>query len=215
MRTMKDSTNVADTRGAQLRAGYINGLYRSVEPGVAVQISVFAPANQGNCLDVESGDATPSQAPGWVRMRRAAGVDPSVYCSEYTWPAVQASFRQAGVAPPHYWIANWNGKAEMIPGAIAHQYCSPGTGSGGHWDLSLVADFWPGVDQAPVPAPAPPSPVYHPTWHIYWVRLGDSLSRIAYRLGFSLRTIEQWNPQLNRGHNFNLIYPGDRVHYLK
>src|SRR5207245_9944229 len=42
----------------------------------------------------------------------------------------------------------------MPPTAVAKQYQHP-PASGGHYDLSVVADYWPGVD--PVPPPAPPS----------------------------------------------------------
>jgi hypothetical protein len=34
----------------------------------------------------------------------------------------------------------------MIRGAVAKQYADPGTHGGGHYDLSIVADYWPGVD---------------------------------------------------------------------
>jgi hypothetical protein len=139
---------------ASMVGGYVDG--NAVWPAAAwtrfpravqVRIAVFASTNDGNVLDVELGDATPSQAPGWVRMRRAAGADPSVYCNASTWPAVQAAFRAAGVAQPHYWIAHYGPGPIIPPGAVAVQYADPPHGSGGHWDISAVADFWPGVDK--------------------------------------------------------------------
>lgn len=138
-----------------LVAGYVDGP-RSQWPAagwarhsasILVRIAVFASTNAGHVLDVETGDATPSQAPGWVKMRRAAGTDPTVYCSISLWPAVRAAFHAANVAEPHYWVAGYPGGGAVIPaGAIAHQYADPLT-SGGQWDLSVVADYWPGVDQ--------------------------------------------------------------------
>lgn len=138
-----------------LVAGYVDGP-RSQWPAagwvrhagsILVRIAVFASTNAGIVLDVETGDATPSQAPGWVKMRRAAGVDPTVYCNLALWPTVRAAFHSANVPEPHYWVAGYPGGGAVIPaGAIAHQYADPLT-SGGQWDLSVVADYWPGVDQ--------------------------------------------------------------------
>jgi hypothetical protein len=99
---------------------------------------------------VETGDATPAQAPGWVKARRAAGADPTVYCSASLWPTVRAAFTAAGVAQPHYWIAHYDGDPTIPAGAVAKQYVDP-PNSGGHWDLSAVAGHWPGVDITPAP----------------------------------------------------------------
>lgn len=138
-----------------LVAGYVDGP-RSQWPAagwarhagsILVRIAVFASTNAGIVLDVETGDATPAQAPGWVKMRRAAGADPTVYCNLSLWPTVRAAFHSANIAEPHYWVAGYPGGGAVIPaGAIAHQYADPAT-SGGQWDLSVVADYWPGVDQ--------------------------------------------------------------------
>jgi hypothetical protein len=134
--------------GAELLAGYGDGLYndfaaeRARFPGaIVVQIAVFARDNLGVVLDVENGDATPAEAPGWVVMRRKAGVDPTVYCNASTWPAVRAAFRAAGVAEPHYWIAAYDGDPTIPAGAIAKQWRDAGP-----YDQSAVADYWPGVD---------------------------------------------------------------------
>jgi hypothetical protein len=149
---MYDGVTVADLpAGAQLYAEYVDGHYANTQavaerfPGaVHVPIAVFASTNAGVVLDVEQGDASPAEAPGWVQMRRAHGIDPSVYCSASTWPAVRDAFRAAGVAEPHYWIAQYDGAAEIPNGAVAKQYESTAG-----WDMSVVADYWPGVDPAP------------------------------------------------------------------
>ncbi|GAB3161635.1 hypothetical protein GCM10027258_78980 [Amycolatopsis stemonae] len=153
MRTMYDAVTAANIpAGAQMVAGYIDRI--KLEPwssadwarfpnAVKVTIVKKASTNDGHVLDVEPGDATAGQAPGWVRMRRAAGADPTVYCSLSTWPSVRSAFSSAGVAEPHYWIAHYNGDPTIPDGAIAKQYrgnVAPG------YDISSVADFWPGVD---------------------------------------------------------------------
>lgn len=156
-RTMYDAVSVPSVpAGAVLVAGYDDGFYNDVAAFEArfphakvVPITVFASDDRGIVLDVENGDATPAQAPGWVKMRRSAGVDPTVYCNSSTWNAVKAAFASAGVAQPHYWIAQYDGNPTIPAGAVAKQYSDPGP-----YDLSSVLDYWPGVDSAP-PSPPP------------------------------------------------------------
>lgn len=154
MRVMYDSVSpLAIPVGAEMVAGYVDGHYRWSQAdwdrfpnAVKVRIAVHPETNDGHVLDVEQGDATPLQAPGWAQMRRAAGQDPSVYCSYGVWGAVQAAFTRAGVAQPHYWIAAYPGPgAVLYPGSVAHQYRDTGF-NGENVDVSVVADFWPGVD---------------------------------------------------------------------
>lgn len=155
-RTMYDAVTVASVpAGATLVAGYGDGYYQNTAAfrarfphATVVEIAVFARDDLGTVLDVENGDATPAQAPGWVQARRAAGVDPTVYCNSSTWPAVRAAFQSAGVGEPHYWVARYDGDPTIPVGAIAKQYQDPGP-----YDLSSVADYWPGVDPAPSPTP--------------------------------------------------------------
>jgi hypothetical protein len=165
---MFDSTNpFAIPPTAAMVAGYVDGIFvwspaawARFAAAVKVRIAVFASTNDGHVLDVERGDATPAQAPGWVQRRRAAGIDPSVYCNTGTWPAVQAAFASAGVAQPHYWVAHYGAGSAIPAGAVAIQYADPAAGSGGQWDISAVADSWPGVDQGgPVTAPNTPDDV--------------------------------------------------------
>jgi hypothetical protein len=160
VRTMYDGITVSNLpAGAPLYAGYVDGLYANVSelrrrfPGtVVVPIAVFAHTDDGLVLDVETGDATPAQAPGWVVMRRHHGVDPTVYCNSSTWASVRAAFAAAGVPEPHYWIAQYDGNPSIPSGAIAKQYRSAAG-----WDASAVADYWPGVDPAQTPTSAPPA----------------------------------------------------------
>ena len=139
----------------QMVAGYVGGnswtwtakSWALFPNAVKVRITCDYTQNDGHVGDCETGALTEAEAPGWVRMRRASGIDPTIYCSTSRWPAVRASFAAQGVAQPHYWVAAYPGAGPTIPvGAIAHQYSDVGG-----FDTSIVADFWPGVD-----APAPP-----------------------------------------------------------
>jgi hypothetical protein len=151
---MADSTNVQDDpTSVQLVAYYIDGIYQtSVAPVIArfpnavlVPISAIG-TNAGIVGDVEPGCMSPAQGVAWVQMRRATGVDPTLYVNEtYGWGPVRQAFQAAGVAEPHYWVANYDGVQSIPAGAVAKQYANP-TLTHGHFDLSVVADYWPGVD---------------------------------------------------------------------
>jgi hypothetical protein len=160
VRTMYDSITAADIPAyAQLVGGYVNGTFQwsaadwaRFPTAVHVRFATRANINDGHVLDVEKGDATPDEAPGWVTMRRAAGIDPSVYCNTSDWPAVRAAFTAAGVPEPHYMVAHYDGVANIPAGAVAKQYIND-PDSGGHYDLTCVADYWPGIDPGSAPIP--------------------------------------------------------------
>src|SRR5207248_310137 len=120
---------------------------------VAVHYVVNPAHNFGQVLDIEQGDATPAQGPGWVAMRRRSGFPfPGVYCSVSVWPQVIGEFRAQGVAEPSYDIAAYPGIGPVLyAGSSAHQYADPGP-----VDLSVVAPYWPAVDGGAPPAPPPP-----------------------------------------------------------
>lgn len=155
MRTMYDSTApLLLPSWAQMVAGYVDGRFAWPASGWArfahvptVQIAVSAATNAGTCLDVERYDAFPWEAPGWCQRRRAAGVTPSVYVSASLWAATRTEFQSRGVAEPYWWVADWDDQPNLPAGAIAHQYTHP-PASGGDFDVSVCADFWPGVDLA-------------------------------------------------------------------
>jgi hypothetical protein len=162
-RLMYDSvTPSAIPTTAAMVAGYVDGRYawsaadwaRWGTGTVKVRIAVFPSTSDGHVLDCETGDATPDQCPPWVLMRRRAGVDPTVYCSEAWWPYVINAFKSQGVPEPHYWVAAYPGPGPVLyPGSVAHQH----TDAGGY-DLSVVADYWPGVD-APQGGPVTPDEI--------------------------------------------------------
>lgn len=158
MRTMYDSTDVMTLPpGADLYAGYDDGSWPDADaiaarfPGkLVVRVTTNPADNVGQVLDVERGDAKPTDAPGWCARARARGQLPTVYCSLSTWPIVRRLFG-AG-AEPAWWVAAYPGcGASLYPGTVAHQYASaPG------YDTSVAADYWPGVDPAVTPEPVPP-----------------------------------------------------------
>lgn len=145
-RTMYDSVSAASIPAdATMVAGYLNGAYawssedwarfpHAVHVTVTVNTSAAA-----DVLDVENGDASPAEAPGWIATHPGG----SIYCDSSTWPAVKAAF--GGRPLPPFWIADYNGDASTIPtGAVAAQYEDAGP-----YDLSVCADYWPGVDPLP------------------------------------------------------------------
>lgn len=204
MRTMYDAVNPHNIPGdAKMVAGYVDGLYANTDTmqrlfpdAVVVRIAVSSHTNDGHVLDVEQGDATPAESVHWVTLRRNAGADPSVYCSASVWPAVRKAFQDAHIIEPHYWIADWDGKAALPQGAVAKQYMN------GHgYDTSVVADVWPGVDAHNNPRPVP-SPSF------YTVKAGDTLSGIAHTYHLSVRQILELNTWI---HNPDLIQIGAHI----
>lgn len=163
-RIMYDSTTPWDIpRDAEMVAYYVDGRYAWPQAWLdlfprAVKVSISAiGARVAQVGDVEVGCIwPPANAVPWVRRARAAGIDPTIYCNELNdWPPVRRAFWAAGEPEPHYWVARYNGVAQIPAGAVARQYAHPHDGdgvadrpweTGFHYDKSVVADFWPGVD---------------------------------------------------------------------
>lgn len=149
-------------RNAQMVGGYVDagcrwspGAWGMFPNSVKVRIASLPSTNDGVVGDGPPDNGTWPQWVAWVVMRRHAGVDPTIYTDGDQWPTGQQAFRAAGVAEPHWWIAQWNNSAAVPAGAVAHQYANHGDA----YDISAVLDYWPGVDPAPNNAPAPaPAP---------------------------------------------------------
>lgn len=163
MRYMYDAVTLANvqavTSSPQLVACYDDGTYQNVAEArqrfphsIIVPIAVRSSdtGSHVRVLDCETGDASPSECPGWVQAMRAQGVDPTIYCNTSTWPSVKAAFSNAGVAQPHYWVAQYDGDPTIPSGAVAKQYLGDYHG----YDKSSVLDVWPGVDSS-TPTPPP------------------------------------------------------------
>lgn len=147
--TMYDSVTAADIPAdAPMVAGYANGIYawsqadweRFATPR-KVLITVTADYNGADVLDVENGDATPADCNAWIHARQNAGYwAPTIYCEASAVPAVRQACAGLTYA---LWVAHYTGTPHQEPSAVATQYADPAT-SGGHYDLSLVADDgWP------------------------------------------------------------------------
>ena len=161
MRTMYDAVTAANITKAylnpQLVAGYIDKI--RLEPWSAADWALFpnarkveivkkASTNAGHVLDVEPGDATPAQAPGWAAMRRRAGFAfPVIYGNRSTWPAVRWS--SSGRAPLRPVLDRHRDRARRDPRRRDRRAVPARRRPG--IDVSVVADYWPGVDPAPGP----------------------------------------------------------------
>lgn len=143
--------------GADIYAGYVGGKWPSLAglkqkfPNkLFLSIAVNA-QEDAQVLDVERYDATPEEAPGWANRQRIKG-NPFPVCyvnQDNNWDAVKAAFIAQHAPQPLYWVAKYVSNPTHIPvipaGAIALQYYSY---SG--YDVSTVAEYWPGVDPVPV-----------------------------------------------------------------
>lgn len=159
MRTMFDSTNARDIPvNAALVAGYANGRYawspadwkRWVAQSHVV-ISVDAWYHAALVLDVEFGDARPEQVNGWIiGAEKATGWTPTLYGTKSTLDRCKVLVAQ-GKLEADYWLAEWTRVPHLPAGYAACQYAAPGHGSPGHFDMSVVADWWPRNVGAPKP----------------------------------------------------------------
>jgi hypothetical protein len=118
-------------------------------PNSVVLVIVVSAADSGDILDVENGDATPAQVPGWCdAFNRPGRRAPTVYCNRSAWPGVIAA---VGNRTVDYWISTLDGTM-FIPGAVAVQYVDNGP-----YDSSVVWDpGWAALN----PFPQPPSPTH-------------------------------------------------------
>jgi hypothetical protein len=148
---MFDSVTAADIPpDVDAVAGYVDGHWRwstsdwdRFVTKRRIRIATLATTLDADALDVEFGDATPDQAPGWVRhCRPAPGRLPLVYCNRTLRPLVE---RACAGLRYLLWIATLDGHQVTQPGATATQWAGQTSGSGGHFDLSLIDAAYFGV----------------------------------------------------------------------
>ena len=123
-------------------AGYVDGrwpdfqaLERLFPKAHHLSIAVTA-ADDADCLDIETGDAVPSEAAGWVRRQHARGVArPCLYANVSEMPAVKANLDDAGLSRGSYrlWAAHWTydlavATAELANGWDAIQWTNKAQG---------------------------------------------------------------------------------------
>lgn len=136
---MRDSITAADIPvNTPVVAGYVDGRYVWSAADWdrfpnAVKLTIATSSqSSADILDVETGDATPAETPGWVdRFNRPGRRRPTIYCNRASWRAVQDVL---GTRNVEYWISTLDG-TEVVPGAVAVQY----TDTGGY-DESLISD---------------------------------------------------------------------------
>lgn len=151
-------------------AGYVGGIWPDYSEIVAKfpkarhkSVAVNA-TEDADVLDIEKGDATPAEAPAWVKKQIARGVKkPGVYADASTMPEVLKALEAGGLARSEYvvWIAHYVNAAPAYPfeqGADAIQWTQAAEGK--DLDQSIAIDnFW------DITQPSPP--VKNPT-HYDW-----------------------------------------------
>lgn len=171
MISMFDSVTVSElpSGSGYAYAGYTGGnwpTYKAVVakfPGHQV-LSVAVNASEiAQALDVEAGDATPGQAPGWYSRMRAAGVSrPCFYASVSNMQQVINSLEDDGIARANFrlWSAHYDGQHLCGPSSCGEVRIAmdgtqwTDTALGRNLDESLlVANFFGAA--APTPAPGP------------------------------------------------------------
>ncbi|HYK69262.1 MAG TPA: hypothetical protein VEV45_15055 [Streptosporangiaceae bacterium] len=117
---------------SQAVAVYANGHYAAApgqvgKRGLTLWIDTNGSDPHADVLDVEPGDATPSQAAAWVQQKLNASPNSTaiIYTMRSQWGAVQAAVNQlAWWMPSHtkYWIADPTGVPHIVPGSQATQW---------------------------------------------------------------------------------------------
>ena len=167
---MFDAINVDSLPpGGGAYAGYVGGhwpTYTAVKarfPGVPVLSIAVTSTEDAECLDVEQGDATAADAPGWVRRQQGLGVAlPVVYTSLSNVPAVMQALNAAGVwrEQIRLWTAHYTEQQHICsPAACGVGVPVDGTQwhSGADYDESLLLDsFFTGPAPVTVAAVTPP-----------------------------------------------------------
>lgn len=164
---MYDSVTVSEIPAdAPAVAGYVAGLFPTWSLIVerfpnAKHLSVAVTAEQdADCLDIESGDARPDQAPAWHARQRARGVlRPCLYANTSTMPSVVSALTSAGIKRADYrlWSAHFTGVPHIEAGSDATQWTDHALGR--NLDQSLcAANFF---DEQPVKPVANPA---HYNW---------------------------------------------------
>jgi len=167
-RTMYDAVNPANIPAdATMVAGYDDGpesqwpadAWTKWPAAIMVHICVTGNPELGVVGDCETGDLTPDGLVDWVLARRMRGVDPTGYCSAGNLWTCRHAFDVRRVPQPHWWVADPDRALELGGGIVALQQDYPGP-----YDVSTVADQWPGVDTAPAPVPMPSPPTTGPDY---------------------------------------------------
>jgi hypothetical protein len=132
-----------------LTAGYANGTFHDSSQSCGatdVQIDVNGSLPGVDVLDIETGDATPAQAPAWVHAHNAHGgtTFPAVlYCNRSTMTAVANACQAQNLLPGrdfYWWVSTLDGTVSLsdMTGVVAVQAWGSGFFSNRNIDLSVV-----------------------------------------------------------------------------
>jgi hypothetical protein len=170
--TMYDSIAVANLPAdGDAYAGYVGGKWPTWDALKArfphahlLSIAIDA-TERATCLDIETGDATPAQAPAWVKAEHGRGVPrPVLYASASVMPQVLAHLEQAAIKRDtvRLWSAHYGWSSVLHPrgkhicgprscGLVAVEMDGTQWLSHGDYDESLL-----GATFFPTPPPPPP-----------------------------------------------------------
>jgi|ERR1022692_123801 hypothetical protein len=160
MYVMFDSTTPdAIPRSAPAVAGYTSGFWPDYLEDVkrwphAHHLSIAVNAGEdAMCLDVEKGDATAAEAPGWYRRQRERGLaKPYLYASLSPWGELRQILESAGIPREGYfaWAADYTYVPHIPTGFDACQWTDRALGR--NLDESLCSDtfFRPTVVPSPL-----------------------------------------------------------------
>jgi hypothetical protein len=160
----QDSVNPAGMqRGLDVYCGYDSGApgYRRGSFSNMGAIKARFPGKKylsvgKDCIDIEPGLASPSEAPAFQREWRRENTDkPVYYANGSQMPEVKAYLNSAGIPRSAYylWIARWNG------GGIPAGYDGIQNGSTSGFDSDLFEDYMFTGHGGPVPGPSLPGTV--------------------------------------------------------
>lgn len=100
-------------------AGYVDGRWPTAAalearfPHAHLLTIATNPEHDADCLDIETGDAVPADAPGWLRRQQARGIQrPCLYASvSLMQSAVRPELTEAGIARAavRIWTAHYSG----------------------------------------------------------------------------------------------------------
>lgn len=122
---------------AEAVAGYTSGSWPTYNEVVrrwphAKHLSIAVNASHdADCLDIETGDATPAEAPGWVhRQKRLGKQRPCLYANASTMPAVKSAIAREGIkrGDVRLWVADWTFRPHVPPGYDACQWTDKALG---------------------------------------------------------------------------------------
>lgn len=157
--------------GYDLYAAYADGTYENITAvrtrfpkAHILAIDVRASYRNGDVLDVETGDATPDQAPAWFKAREGHTTTPKpiLYTSASQITTLVTAMSKAGIARDRYyiWSAHYTGRPHICgrgcgyPRADGTQWTDKALGRS--LDESLMRDYMiTKPEPKPKPAPAP------------------------------------------------------------